>query len=199
MNQKTVQKTILCLFILIGQHLSAQDDVIVEEKNASVEKSIFGVQIGVLGVWAHHEARLSNRIALRSEVGLDTGLWWGDFYDKAGFVAAPVFTVEPRWYYNINKRKNKNRRIDGNSGNFISLKTSYHPDWFVISNYQNIRIISDISFIPTWGIRRNIGQKLNFETGLGIGYWSVINNKKYLLFNNDGVAINLHLRLGYKF
>jgi hypothetical protein len=68
----------------------------------------------------------------------------------------PVITAEPRWYYNLNKRVNKSKRIDGNNGNFISLKTSYHPDWFVISNYDNINIISDISLVPTWGIRRNI-------------------------------------------
>ena len=33
-------------------------------------------------------------------------------------------------------------------GHFISLKTSYHPDWFVISNTGNISVISDISIIP---------------------------------------------------
>ncbi len=42
----------------------------------------------------------------------------------------PVITAEPRWYYNLNKRVSKSKNIEGNSGNFISLKTSYHPDWF---------------------------------------------------------------------
>jgi len=199
MNQKTVQKTILCLFILIGQYLSAQDDVFVEEKNTSIEKSIFGAQIGFFGIWLHHEARLSNKIALRSEIGLDTGLWWGEFYEKTGFVAGPVLTLEPRWYYNINKRNRKGKSINDNSGNFISIKTSYHPDWFVISNYQNIRIVSDISFVPTWGIRRNIGEKFNFEAGIGLGYWTTVNTSNYWFSNLSGVAGNLHLRFGCKF
>ena len=60
--------------------------------------------------------------------------------------------------------------MDGNQGNFLSIKTSYHPDWFVISNYDNINIISDISIIPTWGIRRNIGKHFNSETGIGYRY-----------------------------
>src|SRR5690625_3323106 len=88
-----------------------------------VEKSIFGVQTGFLGIWGHHEARLSNSIVLRTELGFDSGIWGGDFYEKTGFLLTPVIIAEPRWYYNLKKRENKFKRIDGNSGNFIALKT----------------------------------------------------------------------------
>jgi hypothetical protein len=191
------------LFLVLMLFLSVfgftQDNQNEISNSVSVEKSIFGAQIGFLGIWLHHEVRLSNKIALRSEIGLDTGLWWGEFYDKTGFVAGPVLTLEPRWYYNLNKRNRKGRPTNDNSGNFISIKTSYHPDWFVISNYQNVRIVSDISFVPTWGIRRNIGEKFNFEAGIGLGYWTTVNNSNYWFSNLSGVAGNLHLRFGYKF
>jgi hypothetical protein len=111
----------------------------------------------------------------------------------------PIITVEPRWYYNLNKREPKSKRIDGNSGNFISLKTSYHPDWFVISNYDDVNIISDISVIPTWGIRRNIAKQFNYETGIGIGYRYIFAKQAGYLENESDVTINLHLRIGYKF
>lgn len=168
-------------------------------QNASVEQSTYGIQTGFLGVWIHNEAKLSNQIALRSELGLDTGIWGGSYYNKTGFLLAPVLTVEPRWYYNLNKRIDKDRRIDGNSGNFIALKTSYHPDWFVISNYDNVRVISDISIVPTWGIRRNVGGHFTYETGIGVGYvYTFAKNAGYL--KNEGeVAVNLHLRIGYRF
>jgi len=55
----------------------------------SVEKSIFGVQTGFLGIWGHHEARLSNSIVLRTELGFDSGIWGGDFYEKTGFLLTP--------------------------------------------------------------------------------------------------------------
>jgi len=167
----------------------------------SVEKSIFGVQTGFLGVWGSHEAKLSNSIVLRTELGFDSGIWGGDFYDKTGFLLTPVITAEPRWYYNLKKRENKFKRIDGNSGNFIALKTSYHPDWFVISNYNNINIISDISIIPTWGIKRNIGNHFNYEAGFGVGYHYIFaGNVGYIGNSNKGeVDINLHLRIGYRF
>lgn len=173
--------------------------LIAKSQNASVEQSTFGIQTGFLGIWAYNETKLSNQIALRSELGFDAGIWGGDFYDGTGFLLAPVITLEPRWYYNLNKRERKSRRIDGNSGNFISLKTSYHPDWFVISNYDNLRIVSDISIIPTWGIRRNIGNHFTYETGIGIGYVYFFAKDAGYVENEGDAALNLHLRIGYRF
>lgn len=98
-----------------------------KSQTSSVEKSIFGIQTGFLGIWAYNESKLSNQIALRSEIGFDSGIWGGGFYDKTGFLLTPVLTLEPRWYYNLNKRENKSKRIDGNSGNFISIKQVIIP------------------------------------------------------------------------
>lgn len=168
-------------------------------QNASVEKSTYGIQTGFLGIWVHNESKLSNSIALRTELGFNSGIWGGDFYDETGFLMTPVITAEPRWYYNLNKRESKTRRIDGNSGNFVSLKTSYHPDWFVISNTDNVRVISDISIIPTWGIRRNIGQHFNYEAGIGIGYRYIFAKQAGFPENESEAAVNLHLRIGYMF
>lgn len=173
--------------------------LIAQSQDASVEKSTYGVQTGFFGVWAHNETKLSSQIALRSEFGFDTELWGGAFYDKTGYVFAPVITIAPRWYYNLNKRLKKDRRTIGNSGNFIAIKTSYHPDWFVISNYDNVSIVSDISIVPTWGIRRNIGRHFTYEAGIGIGYLYYFAKNAGYLENESDVAVNLHLRLGYRF
>jgi len=173
--------------------------LIAKSQTATVEQSTFGIQTGFLGIWAHNETKLSNQIALRSEIGFDTGIWRGDFYDGSGLLLAPVITLEPRWYYNLNKRESKSRQIDGNSGNFISLKTSYHPDWFVLSSDEDIRVVSDISIVPTWGIRRNIGEHFTYETGIGIGYVYYFAKNAGYLKNEGEAAVNLHLRIGYRF
>lgn len=172
---------------------------ITNAQDASVEKSTYGIQTGFLGIWAHNESKLSNQIALRSELGLDTGIFGSDVKDINGIFLAPTITLEPRWYYNLNKRQNKSKRIDGNSGNFISIKTTYHPDWFVISNEDNLNFISDISIIPTWGIRRNIGNHFNYEAGFGIGYVHYFEEANVNLLDESGVTVNLHLRIGYRF
>ena len=53
--------------------------------------------------------------------------------------------------------------------------------------------------MPTWGIRRNIGNHFNYETGIGIGYVSYFNEDNVISFNENDVVVNLHLRIGYRF
>lgn len=184
--KKLVLTTCLCLFTLLAK---AQD--------ASVEKSIYGVQFGVLGVWVHNESRLTNSIALRGELGLDTGLYGSS--ESTNFLLGVAISLEPKWYYNLQKREDKSKRIDGNSGNFISLKMKYHPDILIASSEENITVLSDFSIVPTWGIRRNIGKHFNYEAGFGIGYIHFFRKKNVYLNNEPDVAVNLHARIGYKF
>jgi hypothetical protein len=171
--------------------------LISNSQTASVEKSTYGIQTGLVGVWVHNETKLSNQIALRSEIGLDAGFWGGSFYQ--GYLMTPVIRLEPRWYYNLNKRVSKSRNIRGNSGNFITIQTNYNPNWFVISNYDNAEVADQISIIPTWGIRRNIGNHFTYETGIGIGYRYIFSKSVGYSENEGEGALNLHLRIGYRF
>lgn len=188
MNKKIIY---LSLSILLCQLIDAQI--------ASVEKNIYGIQIGTFGIWGNLESKLTNSIALRSELGLDSGIWGGSFYPETGYIITSVLTLEPRFYYNLNTRIKKSRNISNNSGNFISLKTSYHPNWFAISNYDNVQIVPDLSIIPTWGIRRSIGKHFNYETGIGIGYIYYFAKSSGYSSNSSDAAVNLDLRVGYTF
>ena len=166
----------------------------ITSQNVSVEKSIFGIQTGILGIWVHNESRLSNKIALRTEIGFDVGYRDGSGYDKV-IAMAPVLTLEPRWYYNLYKRNNKGYNTANNSANFVALKVSYRPDWFTISNKDDISIIDQVSIVPYWSIRRSIGLHFSYETGIGLGY-------NYLFYSNQTIgeaAAELHLRIGYMF
>jgi excinuclease UvrABC helicase subunit UvrB len=69
----------------------------------------------------------------------------------------------------------------------------------VISNEDNINFISDISIVPTWGMRRNIGNYFNYEAGFGIGYVHYFEEDNVILLDESGVTVNLHLRIGYRF
>ena len=188
------------LFLLFSFYLFSQNDSR-QEPIASVEKSVLGIQTGLLGIWAFHEAKLSNKWALRTELGFDYSYMKGWVLNDRrfigynhGYVLTPVLILEPRYYYNLNKRVSKQRRISNNSGNFIALTTRFRPNWFVVSNIPNIEKIPDISFIPKWGIRRQLGNHFNYETGIGIGY------RHYFNANFSGeIALDLHLRIGYHF
>ena len=73
--KKNLIKVLTLLFVVSFSHSQ-------EDKPASVEKSIFGIQTGFLGIWVHNEYKLSNKIAFRTELGFDAGIFGGDFYPK---------------------------------------------------------------------------------------------------------------------
>ncbi len=175
----------IAIILLMASKISAQ--------NSSVEKSIYGIQTGILGIWFHSEIRLSNEIALRSELGFDGGYRYSDLFGINTYVLAPVITAEPRWYYNFERRNRKGKNTSKNSANFIGLKVSFNPDWFTISNDDNIIVSNQIVFIPKWGLKRTLGDHFTYETGIGFGYG--------YQFDDDygGVAADLHLRIGYTF
>ncbi len=168
----------------------------VKGQNASVEKNIFNVQTGILGIWASNENKLGNDFALRTEIGLDLG-YYISYNLENKYVLAPIVLVEPRWYYNLESRLNKGKHIKNNSGNFLGLKVKYIPDWFVISDFDNYSVANQVSIIPRWGIRRAIGKSnFNYEIATGLGY------KYVFLKNTDNdlrLVLDVHLRIGYTF
>ena len=146
-----------------------------QNTNDTTAERVYGVQIGLLGAWAYGEFPLKDEIVLRGEVGLDAGIRGGSFYRKTVFVLAPSLRLEPRWYYNLSERAARGRRTEGNAANFVSLPLLIHPGLFRITNDETIRVDRGIQLLPTWGIRRNLGSRLDYELGIGLGYgvrWS---------------------------
>lgn len=190
-----MKKTIVALLIVtLSQYGFSQ-----EKQTASVEKSIFGIQTGILGIWVNNECRISNEIALRSEIGYSVGLFGGDFYPKTGYLMIPTLRVEPRWYYNLEKRQSKSRKIANNSGNFLTLQTTFYPNFLIISNYDNVKIAKQISIIPTWGIKRTLGNHFTYETAIGLGHTHYFAKSAGYESDKSSAALNLHLRIGYTF
>jgi hypothetical protein len=176
-------------------------------QEASVEKSFFESETGFSGLWLNNELKLTNSLALRSEIGIEYDFAVGDQYEGAGFILQPVLTIEPRYYYNLRKRNSKGKNISKNSGNYLALKTSYHPDWFVINLDESITKTADLSIVPTWGIKRQIGNHFTYESGIGLGIRMVYLKPNYYngnAQNVDGVSENqiqytpyFTLRIGY--
>jgi hypothetical protein len=191
--------------LILGLNLNANAQKI------GVEKSIFGIQaeFGVaVGMCINNESRLSNSIALRSEIGIEKDFTVGNHYDGTGFILQPVLTIEPRYYYNLEKRNSKGRNAANNSGNYISIKTSYHPDWFVINLEDNVTKTADLAIVPTWGIKRQTGNHFTYEAAVGFGYRIVYlkdNAVNGNVQNADGAQTRnqyipyLHGGIGYTF
>ena len=138
---------------------------------STVERSMTGLQFNLNTVGAYHEIGLSDKATIR--LGGDLGLRWRarGTGNTVNFDARlqPALRAEPRYYYNMAKREAKGKRMGNNAGNFVGLKTEYilPVHLFASEGLRNPQGI--VSFIPRWGIRRNLGSGWDFELGLGAG------------------------------
>lgn len=164
------------------------------QEKASVKKSVTGIQVGFFGAELYNEARLSESFALRSQFELYPSIWGGDMYSKTGFALTPRISLTPKFYYNLQKRKDLGKNISNNSGNYLALKVEYIPDWFVISNTTDITVSETVSIIPTWGLRRNFAKNFNYEFKAGLGVGKIL-KKGY----STQVIPELSFKIGYDF
>jgi len=184
---------------------TSSDQLLNETK---VEKSIYGFQTGFLGAWLYNESRLSSKFALRSQVGFDFRIAGVGHFEFAGpnedIYGILHLSIEPRWYYNLDKRIKKDKTIGRNSGNFLSLYVLGNLDGVSFTNNDELRSIDQIKITPKWGIRRSLGKYLNYEAGIGLGYVHYINSNS--LNNSGGIfasgsngdfAVDVHLRIGF--
>ncbi|WP_172916556.1 hypothetical protein [Capnocytophaga canis] len=184
-----MKKIIATMFMVLG--LNA-----VYAQHVSVEKDLVGIQAGLLGVNIYNEHRLSDAITLRSDASLHGGFWTGDIYDKTGFLLAPAISIEPKWYYGLNRRVKKGKNISNNSGNYFSLRTEFSPNWFVISNDSNVsNDYNAISVIPVFGIRRSFSRNFNYEFNVGYGYSTTLGRTP----NSKGGTFWISFKIGYDF
>ena len=133
-----------------------------------LEKNIAGLNIDFIGLHLSYETRIKDKISVRSEAGLNYSIQYGYEF------MLPFISVQPRWYYNLDKRGKLNKRgkrgaksknTRGNSGNFIALYTIYFPASSLLE--KNIQSNHSFGFLPAWGIRRQFWEKFSFEFILG--------------------------------
>ena len=177
-------------FLTVANFANAQT-----ESGQTVEKSVTGAQIGLFGLDLYNESRLADKFALRSELSLFPAIWGGDMYPKTGFAFYPGITLQPKYYYNIAKRAENGKNIKNNSANYFGLQVRYVPNWFVISNYDDIQNNSSLNFIPTYGFRRNFAENFNYEFRGGLGYGTTLGLDK----NTSGLSLDLSFKIGYDF
>lgn len=195
------QLVTMALLVICCSHLNAQSEK--DSLNVSLEQSIFGIQLGMFGIESgllegniYNESRLSKNWSLRSQIALS-----GDysFTERFTYELNPKISIEPRYYYNLFRRKKRNKDITNNAGNYFGFKMNYLPYWFNITNKKdNERLLRNnqaFSIMPTYGFRRNIGKHFDFEFNVGLGakYDNIHPKKRWNL------DIDLNFKIGYRF
>ena len=194
-----MKKSIIIAVLLLSVKAIGQE--------ASVEKSMFGTQIGLIGAWVYNETKLTDQFVLRSEIGLmgynvETvkSIDENTISLEKQNIAIPEFIISPRWYYNLKKRASQGKRIDGNSANFLAINVNYVSSLFTLPKLNNgEKVIDRIMVVPQLGIRRGIGKRFYFEAGIGAGYALLVGRNSKRVEDKEDFVISARLRLGYRF
>ena len=141
-----------------------------QDRAEAIVDRVYGAQIGLLGIWGYGEFPIHRQVVLRTDIGLDAGIRGGSQFYRTVLVLTPSIRLEPRWYYNLAKRSERGKPTNGNAANYFSIPVIAHPGWFRITNEESISVDRGLQLLPTWGIRRSLGNRLMYEVGAGLGY-----------------------------
>ena len=185
-------------FILISIIAKAQEE-------ASVEKNLYGVQLGIVNTSFYYETKLDRKITLRTEAGLKLVSSTKEFddpsiEDKTTTQISPYLTLEPRWYYSLDRRKRLEKNIKNNSANYISLRTSYHFNNSPLIQNGYFDIIPAVLIVPKFGTRRVFAKHFNYEFSGGVGYqYNIFSKTENCNCVHSDAAVDFQIRIGYDF
>lgn len=152
------------------------------------------VEAKLLGLMLGYEKPLGGDFLLNLGVGQLGG--FGPSVNRnrnTDFYFTTAFELEPRYYYNRNRRLSKGKNVRQNVGNYLALQFMGVPNWASWStNGRDVVFEKSVSVIPTWGMRRKLAKNIVFDLELGVGYgwWE---------FDGSQVAVNLGIGFAYVF
>lgn len=147
--------TALILSLLFSGMLLAQ----------STQKNILKVNIINPGI------TYETAISKYSTLNLDANVSFGYNYsnqDGSFFKGFPFWRLQYRNYYNLDKRTTSHKNTIGNSGNYVSIHSSYYYGLNSDRNYFNF--LDGLTLGGTWGIQRTYKSGLNINLNTGLGY-----------------------------
>ena len=135
------------------------------QNQPSVEDGLFSVNILTPGL--EYELGLTSSTTLDLRVGSGFAYRKGTFGE--GFGVFPVFNVQYRHYYNLEKRLEKGKNISDNSGNYIALSGAVQSGKPIIGDLEYTEGYFGV-IGPVWGLQRYYGSGFKLDLNLGGGY-----------------------------
>lgn len=168
----------ITLFLLFFSSL-----IYAQEKKL-VTENIF--KINILSPGVSCEKGISKNTTIAVDANLSIG--FNVHNNKTTVLAAPFLRTQYRYYYNLQKRLNKNKNIANNSGNYIAFNASHY--FKPINNDVFISNLDGTTIGSVWGFQKTYKSNINLGANAGIGY-NISNNQK------NGVMPILNFTIGY--
>jgi len=187
-----MKRLIFTLLLLPCFCFGQNNEVPTTEGTSDIERNILKVQpllLPSLGI----ETRLTDMLTLYNHIGLLWGFTVTDGNINQVLVA-PFYSLDLRAYHSLKKRREKGRRTDGFSGNYIQWHNYISTDRFDSGAWVGLL---DIYSGIHYGLQRRFTKHLYFDGNIGAGY-------SYLTLLRDdyysgGLFFDFELSLGYSF
>ncbi len=182
---------LIVLFICISNIVIGQE---FKKKDIQLEKSMYNVHIGLINTSVSNESRLIGQLSLKSELIFHAGYIYSKFFNLNAFGLLPSINIEPRYYYNRQRRLSLNKDLHNNAGNFIGLRVEYIQGEALFSNYLNQH--ESISIVPVYGLKRNFTDRSRFsyEFAVGVG----LKHRFIKKYRRNRGTIHLNIGIGYR-
>ncbi len=157
----------LILILLLGGSLRAYAQTPVAD---TALRNLTKIDLGFQGVGLSYEPRVGSKTTIDFAAGIGAGTVVSeDRIEQKFYVLAPsfYFGINPKFYYNRQKRIRKGKSVINNAGNYIGARMM-----FVAGNGSSDsdkRTRNSLLFNIHWGIQRPIGQRWLFNAHAGLG------------------------------
>ncbi|TDD93540.1 hypothetical protein [Flavobacterium cellulosilyticum] len=191
---------IVLAFVLLVSIANSQ-----EVQKVSVAEKLYGVQLGLLNTSFQYETKLDRKITLLTELGLQLEISTKEFNDpliknETTTNVSPYLTMEPRFYYSLDRRSKLGKKTYNNSANYFSVAATYISNQTPLVHNGNFDIVSSFSIIPRYGIRRAFAKHFNYEFSGGAGYlYAIFSETDGCNCEHNNTAIDVQARIGYNF
>ncbi|TVZ51871.1 hypothetical protein [Dokdonia sp. Hel_I_53] len=128
----------------------------------------FGINIGLINAGINYEKVLAKDFSVNTILEYNGG-FYARFGGDTEYIFASTIALEPRYYYNRDRRLRKGKNISNNVGNYLAGDFSFGPVIGTISSDDNVGVVDSYVLGVKYGLRRKIVGDLNFELAFGVG------------------------------
>ncbi len=171
------------LIILVAQLAIAQQDIQYKTTRSSkyspeLADELHKISIFPLGY--AYERKIAEEFTFEAGIDFSFDMYYDDasVFDDNALVVNPTIHLEPRYYYNLERRYRRGKNVSNNSASYIGIYSELTLNPLIEENNGYFPVYDRFKIGPAWGLQRNLGRR---------GYWN-FNLASGLVIDQDGHA-----------
>lgn len=172
----SVHVMIIISISMMGVKAQDKPSVFIKGESDSLADNLVKVETlfpNLLGL--SYEKKISQQITIYSMLGL---VYYGKgattyitiFGPSEYYAITPQITVQPRFYYNLDKRAASDKNVDNNSANYVGFAARFFHQSFFLSNSDRFsRGPAVLDLMLSYGLQRSFFNRMNFDLAIQPG------------------------------